>query len=1603
MNSMLATAQRAQHLRLVERPDSSASSDQLIEEARALDKLGRRAEARAGYEKALRAMANPSPSMASTLMRWIARTYEVDADYVAAEDCATAAVATAELGDDRTALGHALNVLAAVRWRQGDLDHAESLFHEALERGTSTTDPRLRVDVMTNLGTMASIRGDFREALRCFEHALAQGRLHSLLDTIVIALNNLGLANMALGRNDEAEDAFTEALTIANALGGLSTRVQLEVNAASLQIQKGDYAEATRRCDRAMALVQHLDDDRANGEASKVYGVIARDTGDLVAAEAHLTTAREIAARTKDFALEADTSRELAELYGRLGRNRETLQAMSRSHACFTQLRSRHELADVGRRMSRLEGDFLTVVKKWGESIESKDVNTQGHCERVAEIAGTLAKRAGLDETSLFWFRIGAMLHDVGKLIVPAEVLNKQGKLTEDEWALMRQHPAAGEQMLADVEFPWDVGPMVRSHHERWDGRGYPDGLESENIPLSARILCIADVYDALTAERGYKRAFSQLEAIEIMRREVGRQFDPQLFAYFEELVRHGTITTQASTRRVVAVAPRRSGSISAVAASEEDDLTGALVRRAFENVTSAVLVERRRTGAAVSLLVIDVDHFKSVNDTFGHLAGDEALRVVAGVVREQLRAGQYVGRYAGDEFVVLLPGLDAARAGAFANKVRATVAQLAIPLRDEPERTMSVSLSIGVATAPENGETFEALFTTADRALFDAKRGGRDRVEIAGAPSDAPTQLAFGRFVGRERELRKLVLALDESVYGSPQTRFVLGEAGVGKSSLVRQLLPELRLRGAVIATGRAIEGGSQLPFRPWTEVLTALHELGLTPSRGFPLLAQLVPVLRSNAHHAASGAARDPLHAHWVMEELSAFLREASASRPLLIVLEDMHWSDTASWDALDHVLAALTSERICIALTVRNEEAMTGAVRERRQRLSRDERVRELQLERLTSREVKEWLCGALHRSSLGDDLLDFVLRHTEGNAFLMVQLLRTMEEEGVFKFSGTTWEWTIPSALSLPAGMTDLVGRRLSRLSPEALRVLVTAATLGRTFALPLLMEAAGTTKDMVLDAIDAGLATSVLELAPDQDDETYQFAHALLVDSVLKSVSAARRKLTHERIAEILVQRSPEAVDRIARHWASSSNSAQAYEWSRRAASHAMTMYALDEATEHLEHALSHARSDDERAAAREELARAAEQSGRWADAEASCDEILKTPSYARDIAKALPIKLRRLQARVRLGHSAADTEAECRDLLVVAERTHAVADIVQTRSLLVQTLARVGKIDDAIAIAEGSLTIAEDSNDPGLADEAMHRLAITLLGSRAEEAVDLLLRLIGRAQTRDDRVMQARAYLSLGVARVRTRDDAAGVDSFRSALSMARDAQALDVAASASMNLGVIGLRGGDFQSARDGLNDALRLYTTLRNDANRLAALYNLANLALERGETEEASTLYAETASIAKGLGASDILVGAYSGQGLLAIKLSDPIGARSAQAAAHAALGARQDWWFQGRQLFESLNIRLGALDGHEDAAEARFLESTERLEAMDVYAAAWMVADCAAELINPVDAVWEHVERLAEHPAVEQFVPLAARFTALRDIAERRRTSHLRTAD
>jgi putative nucleotidyltransferase with HDIG domain len=232
--------------------------------------------------------------------------------------------------------------------------------------------------------------------------------------------------------------------------------------------------------------------------------------------------------------LQAEIARERSELLTRQGRFRETVVNLNRAHRLFADLRAQHDLRDIDRRTLRVEGTFLDVVRQWGESIESKDAYTQGHCVRVADLGCQIARRLGWDDHRLFWFRVGALLHDVGKIDIPAAILNKPDRLTSEEWALMRSHPEAGLELLRGIDFPEDVIPIVLSHHEKWDGTGYPHGLAGEAIPLPARILGLADVYDALATDRSYKPGLPHAEAMRIMRESSGTHFDPELLREFE-------------------------------------------------------------------------------------------------------------------------------------------------------------------------------------------------------------------------------------------------------------------------------------------------------------------------------------------------------------------------------------------------------------------------------------------------------------------------------------------------------------------------------------------------------------------------------------------------------------------------------------------------------------------------------------------------------------------------------------------------------------------------------------------------------------------------------------------------------------------------------------------------------------------------------------------------------------------------------------------------------------------------------------------------------------------------------------------------------------
>jgi HD-GYP domain-containing protein (c-di-GMP phosphodiesterase class II) len=185
-------------------------------------------------------------------------------------------------------------------------------------------------------------------------------------------------------------------------------------------------------------------------------------------------------------------------------------------------------------RAQELRRSYMATVRALSNAVEARDAYTGKHAERVAAYGMELASAAGLEISDSPQIEFGFLLHDIGKVGVPDAILFKSSSLTEEEYALVRRHPLIGSEILRDVDFLGEGKLVVRHHHERWDGCGYPDGLRGEAIPLAARVFAVADALDALTTDRPYRPARTFALAREEVRAGAGTQFDPAVVAAYE-------------------------------------------------------------------------------------------------------------------------------------------------------------------------------------------------------------------------------------------------------------------------------------------------------------------------------------------------------------------------------------------------------------------------------------------------------------------------------------------------------------------------------------------------------------------------------------------------------------------------------------------------------------------------------------------------------------------------------------------------------------------------------------------------------------------------------------------------------------------------------------------------------------------------------------------------------------------------------------------------------------------------------------------------------------------------------------------------------------
>lgn len=579
--------------------------------------------------------------------------------------------------------------------------------------------------------------------------------------------------------------------------------------------------------------------------------------------------------------------------------------------------------AEQRRHVEEMATIHMNTIESLAIAIDAKDQTTHGHVRRTQIYAKQMGRLFNVSPSELQALHAGALLHDIGKLAVPEYILNKPGKLTEAEFAKMKIHPTVGGDILKRVNFPYPVEDIVRYHHEKWDGSGYPKGLKAESIPLVARIISVVDFYDATRCDRPYRKGMKREDSLSLLRRMIGTSFDARVVETFiqhveefdrlidsvdiqEQVDSAAALDTQTATKpdaglasdvlgaqeetsgfrsiseaqrevfalheiaqtigsslnlndtvtlvanklrsivpfdtcviflvdersgkavavhsvgeeaellsrrrvnigdgitgwvianarsmcnsnpdldlvgipdevvkrfRGILVSPllREDGAFGAIAlysqsrtsySSEHVRLLESVCQHASSALNNALTHEKTKESALIdpltelpnargfymmleqriaecqrmnreslSVICMDIDDFKVINDQYGHSTGDRLLASVAGVIRRELRQMDILTRYAGDEFVAIMPMASSKMAVSICDRIRNAVEEQLFSVREGT--LIGLGLSIGVACFPEDGETSEELLTASARRMQQDKHGRRTVLTVAEA-----------------------------------------------------------------------------------------------------------------------------------------------------------------------------------------------------------------------------------------------------------------------------------------------------------------------------------------------------------------------------------------------------------------------------------------------------------------------------------------------------------------------------------------------------------------------------------------------------------------------------------------------------------------------------------------------------------------------------------------------------------------------------------------------------------------------------------------------------------------------------------------------------
>lgn len=381
----------------------------------------------------------------------------------------------------------------------------------------------------------------------------------------------------------------------------------------------------------------------------------------------------------------------------------------------------------VEEKTAQIEQISFATIATIASMIEAKDSYTKGHSVRVSEYSARLAKKIGWSDQEVQNLKYIALLHDIGKIGIPDSVLNKPGKLSEIEFDIIKSHTTIGADILKDIETIPGVFVGAKYHHERYDGKGYPNNLVGEEIPEIARIICIADAFDAMNSKRVYRDNLSIEKICEQLEKNKGTQFDPYLAEQFLELIRTNQLIVEDDTKsseEEKTITEESTNLLNQIVKNIEEEtkknekndfLTGLLNKKSGE----LEIAEAIKKGEGC-LAFIDLDNLKKTNDILGHLAGDYAIKYVGEIIRKHSE-NNIACRLGGDEFLLYMVNVDE-------NMARKQIEQLIVDFNRGKEGITNLSfstLSVGMCMTYKN-DFYSDVIRKADKALYHIKQSGK-------------------------------------------------------------------------------------------------------------------------------------------------------------------------------------------------------------------------------------------------------------------------------------------------------------------------------------------------------------------------------------------------------------------------------------------------------------------------------------------------------------------------------------------------------------------------------------------------------------------------------------------------------------------------------------------------------------------------------------------------------------------------------------------------------------------------------------------------------------------------------------------------------------